>query len=101
MSVQTTINRSADGTHTGLVGAAILAAAAAIAGLALAAALLGSTAKAPTAQPAPPLNARAVQAEKHHLPAPLFDANGFRAEERQPLAISAPAPQHEPFPWNR
>jgi hypothetical protein len=102
MSAQTTINRPAQGTHNGLLGAAIVAVSAAIAGLALAASMLGSTPKAPTTQPAPAFNAPAFRAEEHHLlAAPAFDANSFRAEERRPLAIGAPAPQHAPFSWNR
>jgi hypothetical protein len=101
MSAQTTIKSSARSTHNGLLGAGILAVAAALAGLGLAASLLASAPKAPTSQPAPAFDAPAFRAEEHHLAAPAFDVNGFRAEERQPLAIGAPGPQHEPFPWNR
>jgi uncharacterized MnhB-related membrane protein len=42
MSAQTTINRPAQGTHYGLLGAPIVAVAVAIVGLALAVSLLGS-----------------------------------------------------------
>ena len=101
MSAQTTIKRSAHGTHYGRLGAGILAVAAAVAGIGLAASLLASAPKAPTSQPAPAFDAPALRAEEHHLAAPAFDANGFRAGERQPLAVGAPAAQHEPFPWNR
>ena len=84
MSAQKTITRSRRRTHSGLLAAGILAAAVAIAGLGLAVSLLAQTPIAPSSQPAP-----------------SFDANRFRAEERQPLGFGTPAPQHEPFPWNR
>jgi hypothetical protein len=101
MSAQTTITRSGNGTHNGLLGAGIIAAAVAVAGLGLAALLLSSAPKSPTSQPAPVVNAPAIQADEHHIVAPRFDTKRFRAEERQPIAIGAPAAQHEPFPWNR
>jgi hypothetical protein len=83
MSTQTTINQPAQREHNHLLGAAILAVAVIITGLALATALLGSRVKPLTTETAPTFDAPAFGAEERQ---PLtFDAPAFRAEERQPL----------------
>lgn len=106
MSAQTTISQPARGIHNGLLGSVILVIAGAVAAVALSATLLTAGSRSPAPNAVHGFNAAPFRAEAHnYVVAPAFDANAFRAEERQTLGFDASgfrAEERQPltFDWN-
>ena len=96
MSVQAATTRPIGTMHVGLLGIALVAAAAFSAGIGLGASnwLAPTSGTQPIAQPAPAFNAPAFRIDEklqlHHA-APVFNAPAFRIDEKGPLAQSVPA----------
>jgi hypothetical protein len=92
MSAQTTVHRQAGILHNGWLGAALIVAAAFIAGIALAVALLGSAARPATpakGQTPPAFNAPAFRAEEHHLTVTAPIKAGSAAPQWAPSLVPA------------